>query len=69
MKHVIEFNLPDDQEILEVHLQARRVKEALGEFLEYLRGVRKYSEIKPTSDEIETTLYDTLKAYEVRTEL
>lgn len=47
MKHIVEFNLPEDKPELELHMLSGRLHSALFEFSEWLR--RKYKHCEPPS--------------------
>lgn len=52
MKHKIEFNLPEDKEMLDIHIQAFELHMAVNEFAEYLRSLVKYHDDEKIDIEI-----------------
>jgi len=45
MKHIIEFNLPEDQELLDIHIRACKNEWALDEIVALLRNRIKYENL------------------------
>jgi len=62
MKHTIEFNLPEDQEDLEILMQARKYKYAIEEMFRVIRTFYKHSDRTPEQiDKLQDDLYDTFR--------
>lgn len=67
MKAILEFNLPEDEEALDIALEAGNVKAALFDFEHALRGIYKYEEhsdeIHAMVTRIRAAFYDALGEY------
>lgn len=64
MKHIIEFDLPDDHDDLKIAIQARDLYSVLWDFDQWLRHEIKHND-KPY-EEIRERLYDFMNNFEVR---
>lgn len=53
MKHTVTFNLPDDIEDLEIHLNASGLNNAVYAFDNWLRSQTKHAESSPRVDALE----------------
>jgi hypothetical protein len=54
MKAILEFNLPDDQDIFDLHVTAYDMRNSLNDVRNYLRAKSKYE----TEDEVKWEAYN-----------
>jgi hypothetical protein len=66
MKHIIEFNLPEDQHDLNIVNKASNMHVALSEMSEYLKGLWKHSgKLEESIDVIRNRFHEILSDNEV----
>lgn len=66
MKHIIEFNLPEEKEELSVTMQAQRFHSALWDFSQQIRQWRKYDDLETIEiEKVSNAFYEILKDNEV----